>query len=253
MPRYRIDLEYDGTPFVGWQKQDNGLSVQEALTIAIARLAGEDVQVLGAGRTDTGVHALGQVAHFDLVRDWNPHKLLTGLNYYLRPNPISVLTSQIVADNFHSRFDAIGRSYRYRIINRRAELVHDRDKAWLIHVPLDADAMHEAAQVLIGRHDFTTFRATRCQSASPVKTLDRLTVRRRGEEIIFEVAARSFLHNQVRSMVGSLRYVGDGKWTVADLVHALDACERAACGPVAPACGLYLESVTYRESDSSQS
>jgi tRNA pseudouridine38-40 synthase len=245
MPRYRITIEYDGAPFVGWQMQDNGPSVQAALTDAIEKLSGEQVQVFGAGRTDAGVHALAQVAHFDLSKDWVPGKIRDGLNYHLRPQPVAVLVADTVDDDFHARFSAIKRAYLYRIVNRRADLALERGKAWLVHTPLDADAMHEAAQVLIGNHDFTTFRAAQCQANSPVRTLDGFTVHRAGESIEFYVSARSFLHNQVRSMVGSLKLVGEGRWAGRDLHRALTACDRSACGPVAPADGLYLAAVGY--------
>jgi tRNA pseudouridine38-40 synthase len=245
MPRYKLTLEYDGTPFVGWQMQENGPSVQGRLAQAIKAFCGEETVPRGAGRTDTGVHARAQVAHFDLAKDWPPWKVRDALNAQLRPDPISVLDCEQAADDFDARFSAKARHYLYRIVNRRSPLALDRDRAWQIAHALDAAAMHEAAKLLIGHHDFTTFRSSECQASSPLKTLDRLSVARDGEEIRIEAAARSFLHNQVRSMVGSLKLVGEGKWTARDLRDALQARTRGACGPVAPACGLYLARVDY--------
>jgi tRNA pseudouridine38-40 synthase len=245
MPRYRLILEYDGTPFVGWQMQENGPSVQGRLAEAIKAFSGEDTIPRGAGRTDAGVHALGQVAHFDLAKDWTTDKVRDALNAQLRPDPISVLACERAADDFDARFSATARHYLYRIVTRRAPLALDRNRAWHVVHTLDAAAMHRAAQALIGHHDFTTFRSAECQAASPVKTLDRLAVTQAGAEIGIEASARSFLHNQVRSMVGSLKLVGEGKWTAANLEQALAARDRAACGPVAPACGLYLAKVDY--------
>jgi tRNA pseudouridine38-40 synthase len=245
MPRYKLTLEYDGTPFVGWQMQENGPSVQARIASAIKAFSGEDVIPRGAGRTDAGVHARGQVAHMDLAKDWPPWKVRDALNAQLRPDPISVLDCEQAADDFDARFSATARHYLYRIVNRRSPLALDRDRAWQIAHTLDAEAMHKAARVLIGHHDFTTFRSSECQAASPVKTLDRLVVARDGEEIRIEAAARSFLHNQVRSMVGSLKLVGEGKWTARDLQAALEARTRGACGPVARPCGLYLVQVDY--------
>jgi tRNA pseudouridine38-40 synthase len=245
MPRYKLTLEYDGTPFVGWQMQENGASVQGRLAEAIKAFSGEDTIPRGAGRTDAGVHALGQVAHFDLAKDWACDKVRDALNAQLRPDPISVLACESVPEDFEARFSATARHYLYRVVNRRSPLALDRDRAWHVIQPLDADVMHAAAQVLIGHHDFTTFRSTECQAPSPMKTLDRLAVTRHGEEVRIEASARSFLHNQVRSMVGSLKLVGDGKWTASDLEKALQARDRSACGPVAPSCGLYLMKVDY--------
>jgi len=245
MPRYRITVEYDGGPFVGWQRQDNGPSVQGALEEAIFKLSGENVTVTGAGRTDAGVHALGQVAHFDLVKEFTPDKIRDALNHFLRPQPTVVIDARIVDAEWHARFSATGRHYLYRILTRRAPPALDNGHVWHVVRDLDAEAMHHAAQVLVGQHDFTTFRAAECQAKSPVKTLDRLDVARVGEEIHITAGARSFLHNQVRSMVGSLKLVGEGKWSRRDLEQALNARERSACGPVAPPEGLYLVKVDY--------
>jgi tRNA pseudouridine38-40 synthase len=245
MPRYKLTIEYDGTPFVGWQVQDNGVSVQGVLAEAVLAFAGERAVVGGAGRTDAGVHALGQVAHVDLAKDWPADTVRDALNAHLRPHPIAVLLAERVADDFDARFSAIKRHYRYRIVNRRADLALEALRAWRIPRPLDAAAMHDAAQKLVGRHDFTTFRSTECQAKSPVKTLDRLDVARDGDEVRITAIARSFLHNQVRSMVGSLVHVGEGKWSADDLAAALAARDRTACGQVAPPQGLYLVRVEY--------
>jgi tRNA pseudouridine38-40 synthase len=245
MPRYKLTIEYDGTPFVGWQVQENGPSIAGAIADAFGRFAAEQPKVSGAGRTDAGVHALGQVAHVDLAREFDPDTVRDALNAHLRPQPIAILIVERVAADFDARFSATGRHYIYRITNRRADLALDRDRTWRIAKPLDATAMHDAAQRLVGNHDFTTFRSIECQAKSPVKTLDRLDVNREGDEIWVETSARSFLHHQVRSMVGSLALVGEGKWTAGDLGKALAAKDRAACGPVAPACGLYLARVDY--------
>ncbi len=245
MPRFKLTLEYDGAPFVGWQRQENGVSVQEALEGAIFAMTGETPVAHGAGRTDAGVHATGQVAHVDLEREWAPFRLSEGLNAHLAPNPIAVLGAERVADDFDARRSARARHYLYRVVNRRAPLTFDRGRAWAVKPRLDADAMQEAARALLGRHDFTTFRDVQCQAKSPVRTLDRLEVRREGEMIVFEVGARSFLHRQVRSMVGSLVDVGTGRWSAADLEAALEAADRSRCGQVAPACGLYLARVDY--------
>jgi tRNA pseudouridine38-40 synthase len=243
--RYRLTLEYDGTPFVGWQRQDNGPSVQGALEAAIEKLSGERVTVTGAGRTDAGVHALGQVAHFDLVKTFEPGKVRDALNYHLRPDPVSVLDAAEVNDEFHARFSATARHYLFRILNRRSPPALEAGKVWHISPKLDAEAMHAAAQFLVGQHDFTTFRAAECQAQSPVKTLDRLDVSQRGEEIHIEASARSFLHHQIRSFAGTLKLVGEGKWQLRDVKEALEARDRAACGPVAPPEGLYLIKVDY--------
>ncbi len=245
MPRYKLTIEYDGTPFVGWQVQNNGVSVQGAITEAIAAFTGERAVLQGAGRTDAGVHALGQVAHVDLAKDWDVDNVRDAINFHLRPRPVAVLTAERVPDSFEARFSATKRHYLYRIINRRADLALELNRAWRVPRPLDSAAMHAAAQRLVGRHDFTTFRATECQAKSPVKTLDRLDVAREGDELRITTAARSFLHHQVRSMVGSLVHVGEGKWSADDLAAALAAHDRAACGQVAPPHGLYLVRVEY--------
>ncbi|MGB6537650.1 MAG: tRNA pseudouridine(38-40) synthase TruA [Xanthobacteraceae bacterium] len=245
MPRYKLTIEYDGTPYVGWQAQDNGASVQGLLSDAIAAFTGERVTVSGAGRTDAGVHALGQVAHVDLNKDWDNDTVRDAINFHLRPQPIAVLAAQRVDADFDARFSATRRHYLYRISNRRADLALEINRAWRVPRPLDTDAMHEAAQTLLGRHDFTTFRASECQAKSPVKTLDRFDVFRDGEDVRVTASARSFLHHQVRSMVGSLLHVGEGKWRADDLSRALAACNRSACGQVAPPHGLYLVRVEY--------
>jgi tRNA pseudouridine38-40 synthase len=245
MPRYKLLIEYDGTPYVGWQAQDNGSSVQGALTDAIAAFAGERAAVNGAGRTDTGVHALGQVAHVDLTKDWETDTVRDAINFHLRPQPVTVLAAEWVAETFDARFSAVKRHYLYRIVNRRADLTLEQNRAWRVPRPLDGAAMQAAARSLIGRHDFTTFRSTECQAKSPVKTLDRLDVARDGDDVRITASARSFLQHQVRSMVGSLVHVGEGKWSVGDLAAALAARDRAACGQVAPPQGLYLVRVEY--------
>jgi tRNA pseudouridine38-40 synthase len=245
MPRYRLVIEYDGGPFHGWQVQDNGATVQGALEAAVAATVGARVRVQGAGRTDAGAHALAQVAHRALARDVQPGRLRDALNAHVRPTPIGVLAVEIVPDSFDARFSARRRHYRYRIVNSRANLALDAGRAWRVPRRLDAAAMHAAAQCLLGKHDFTTFRDTECQAKSPEKTLDQLDVTREGERIDIVTSARSFLHSQVRSMVGSLVWVGEGRWSADDLVAALDARSRAACGPVAPPDGLYLVRVDY--------
>ena len=245
MPRYRLTLEYDCGPFVGWQRQDNGLSVQEVLEGAIFALGGEPATAVGAGRTDAGVHALGQVAHFDLAREFPPETVRDALNFHMKPHPVAVIAAALAPADFHARFSATLRSYVYRIANRRARLALDHGRKWWVPGPLDAAAMHAAASVLVGRHDFTSFRATLCQAKSPLKTLDVLTVERAGEEIVVSARARSFLHHQVRNMVGTLKLVGEGKWTKADMQAALDARDRARGGPTAPPEGLYLMEVGY--------
>ncbi|MSP81328.1 MAG: tRNA pseudouridine(38-40) synthase TruA [Rhodospirillales bacterium] len=245
MPRYRLLLEYDGGPFVGWQRQDNGLSVQEVLEGAIFALCGEPTATVAAGRTDAGVHARGQVVHFDLAREFPPETIRDALNFHMKPHPVAVREAAVAPADFHARFSAKSRAYVYRIANRRARLALDFGRKWWVSVPLDAAAMHAAAGVLVGRHDFTTFRAALCQAQSPVKTLDVLTVETAGEDIVVSARARSFLHHQVRNIVGTLRLVGEGKWTTADVGAALEARDRAKGGPTAPPEGLYLVEVTY--------
>jgi tRNA pseudouridine38-40 synthase len=245
MPRYKLTIEYDGTPFSGWQIQDTAPTVQGALEAAVKAICGEDVRVHGAGRTDAGVHALGQVAHCDIAKHFAPGRLRDGLNAHLRPNPIGVLSAEIVPETFEARFSAVKRYYRYRIRNTRANLALDVMRVWRVPRRLDAEAMNVAAQRLIGKHDFTTFRDAECQAKSPEKTLDQLDVVREGDAIDIFTSARSFLHSQVRSMVGSLVWVGEGRWRADDLSAALIARDRAACGPVAPPEGLYLVRVDY--------
>jgi len=245
MPRYRITVEYDGTPFVGWQRQADGTSVQGALENAIHAFCGEQVGVRGAGRTDAGVHARGQVAHFDLEKAWEAGRVRDAVNFHLKPQAVGVIDCAQVPADFDARFSATKRHYEYRILTRRTPPVLERDRVWWVVHDLDADAMAAAAQEFVGNHDFSTFRAAQCQARSPVKTLDIFSVARVGSLIVCRVTARSFLHNQVRSMVGSLKLVGDGKWIAADIGAALRARDRAACGPVAPASGLYLDRVDY--------
>lgn len=245
MPRYRLTLEYDGGPYVGWQAQANGPSVQAALEAAVLAFSGETVRVTGAGRTDTGVHATGQVAHLDLQREWKPDTVRDALNAHLIREGVAVLDAAQVDDDFHARFSATGRRYLYRILDRRPQPALLKGRVWHIRKALDAEAMHAAAQALVGRHDFTTFRDALCQAQSPVKTLDGVEVARAGEEIHLRFAARSFLHRQVRSMTGTLAEVGAGRWNAEDVRAALEAKSRAACGPVAPPEGLYLTGVVY--------
>jgi tRNA pseudouridine38-40 synthase len=245
MPRYKLLIEYDGTPFLGWQLQERGLSVQGVLMAAAQAFCGERVKVQGAGRTDTGVHALGQVAHVDLAKDWPTDTVRDALTARLRPHPIAVLAAEKVPDTFDARFSARQRHYLYRIVNRRSDLALERGRAWRRPRRLDDAAMAAAAQRLVGRHDFTTFRHVDCQAKSPVKTLDRLDVVRAGEEVRITACARSFLHSQVRSMVGALAFVGEGRWSADDLAAARDARDRSACATVAPPEGLYLVKVEY--------
>jgi tRNA pseudouridine38-40 synthase len=245
MPRYRLMLEYDGGPFRGWQRQADGASIQASLEAAIMAFCGEEVQVVGAGRTDAGVHARGQVAHLDLTRAVPVETLRNALNHHLRPQPIVVLEAAAVPPDFHARFSATMRHYRYQIVNRRPPLALERGRAWQVPGHLDAEIMHEAAQRLIGRHDFTSFRGSLCQAKSPVKTLSQLAVVRSGERIEICAQARSFLHHQMRNIVGTLKLIGEGRWPVAQIEAILAACDRAAAGPTAPACGLYLTRVEY--------
>lgn len=248
MARYKLILEYDGTPFVGWQRQENGPSVQAALEAAVYALSGAHKPAHAAGRTDAGVHALGMVAHIDLDKEFPVEKVRDGLSQHLRPAPIVVLQAEQVSEEFHARFSCVGRAYEYRIINRRARLTLDRNRAWRIQQPLDAEVMHAAAQTLVGKHDFTTFRAAACQSASPVKTLNEISVTRAGDEVFVRCAARSFLHHQVRSFAGTLAEVGRKKWRVEDVKAALDAKDRSRCAPVAPSEGLYFLRADYEAS-----
>jgi tRNA pseudouridine38-40 synthase len=245
MPRFKLTVEYDGTPFVGWQRQENGLSVQEVLEGALNAMTGARVTVHGAGRTDAGVHARGQVAHVDLEREWSPFRLGEGLNALCKPHPVAVLGAERVAPEFDARHSATARHYLYRIVNRRAPLTVEGGSAWRVKPPLDAGAMHAAARALLGRRDFSTFRDSQCQANSPIRTLDRLDVRREGDDILFEASARSFLHRQVRSMVGSLVEVGTGRWSRSAFEAAFEAADRSRCGPVAPPHGLYLVRVDY--------
>ncbi len=254
MPRYKLTIEYDGTPYVGWQRQINGWSVQGAIEAATLELAGEPVTLFGAGRTDTGVHAVAQIGHFDMAKYFPARTIMDAINARLRiaSERVSILACEEVPETFDSRFSATARHYRYVIFNRRAHLTFDGNRCWWVRKPLNVEAMDAAAKLLLGTHDFTTFRSTECQAKSPVRTLDRLDVRhvetatgQAGDMIEITASARSFLHNQVRSMVGSLKMVGDGRWNNDSLVAALNARDRKACGPVAPPQGLYLERVDY--------
>ncbi|MBV8687892.1 MAG: tRNA pseudouridine(38-40) synthase TruA [Alphaproteobacteria bacterium] len=245
MTRFRLTIEYDGRPFMGWQRQAHGPSVQQAIEEAAEAISGEQVTVHAAGRTDAGVHAVAMAAHLDMARPITPFRLAEGLNARLRPQPVAILGAEAVGPDWHARFSCTGRRYVYRIVNRRAPLALEAGRAWQVRVPLDAEAMQEAAQALVGRHDFTTFRSAHCQSDSPVKTLDRLVVSRSGDVILVEAAARSFLHHQVRSMVGCLQLVGRGRWSAADLAGALAARDRAALGLNAPPDGLYFTAAEY--------
>ena len=245
MTRWRLTVEFDGGPFMGWQRQDHGPSVQQALEEAIGRMTGEKVRLHCAGRTDAGVHGLAMTAHVDIARDLTAHRLREGANALLRPNPVSVIAAETVADDWHARFSCVGRRYLYRILNRRAPPALDRGRVWHIALPLDVGAMQAGADHLVGRHDFTTFRSVNCQSDSPVKTLDRLAVERVGAEIHIRAEARSFLHHQVRSMVGCLALVGQGRWNPDDVEKALRARDRQALGFNAPPHGLYFVEAIY--------
>ncbi|WDI32853.1 tRNA pseudouridine(38-40) synthase TruA [Hyphococcus flavus] len=245
MPRYKLTIEYDGTGYVGWQRQANGPSIQEALEDAVKAFCGDDEPSHAAGRTDAGVHALAMVAHINLSKEHRPDTVRDAINQHLKPQPIVVVGCGQVSEDFHARFSCIKRAYEYRIVNRRPPLALDARRAWRVSQKLDADAMNEAAQCLAGRHDFTTFRAAACQSDSPIKSLDEISVSRAGEDVIIRCAARSFLHHQVRSITGSLVEVGKGKWRVNDMKTALEAADRKRCGPVAPPDGLYFVRAEY--------
>lgn len=251
MPRFRMTLEYDGTTYVGWQMQENGHSVQAALQNGILSLTGEAVSIRGAGRTDSGVHAIGQVIHADLTRDWKPYTLRNALNAHLgmAGEKVTVIDVAAVDESFDARFSAIRRHYLYRIINRPAPLALEANRAWWVPKPLDHDAMHAAAQMLVGHHDFTTFRSAHCQATSPVRTLDRLDVTRQGDLIEIRASAQSFLHNQIRSFAGTLKLAGEGKMSPADVRAALEARDRKECGPVAPPEGLYFMKVDYPDDE----
>lgn len=245
MSRFKITIEYDGTGYVGWQRQAEGRSIQSAIESALTGLSGETPTVGGAGRTDAGVHALGQVGHFDLDRDFDADTIRDGLNAHLRDDTIVIREAARVMADFDARFSATARHYRYRILNRRAPPALDRGRVWHVPAPIAVEAMQEGAKALVGNHDFTTFRSAECQAKSPVKTLDRLEIARQGEDIVIEASARSFLHSQVRSMVGTLARVGTGAWAPEQVAEVLEARDRAACGPLAPPHGLYLTAVDY--------
>lgn len=245
MTRWKLTIEYDGRPFVGWQRQENGPSVQQALEEAAAAFCGEAPEVVGSGRTDAGVHALGQVAHMDVSKPFRADTVRDALNHHLGALPVSVLSAEEAPEGFHARFSAVERRYLYRILDRRAPPALEAGRVWHVRRPLDAAAMHEAARALVGRHDFTSFRASLCQARSPERTLDELSVERAGDEVRVTARARSFLHHQVRNMVGTLAQVGLGRWTADDVARALAACDRAAAGPTAPAEGLYFAAERY--------
>jgi len=249
MPRYALKIEYHGKPFAGWQKQRDAPSVQQAIETALLKIEPNCAGIQGAGRTDAGVHAYAQVAHVDMPKNWETFRLSEALNYHLKPLPVAILQAAEVTDDFHARFDAIEREYTFRLLSRRAPATHEAGLVWQINHPLDLNAMREGAAHLIGKHDFTTFRSTVCQALSPVKTLDVLGIEaipvNYGTEYLFTIRARSFLHNQVRSFVGSLEHVGAGRWDPIDVKYALNATDRAACGAVCPPHGLYLGHVTY--------
>jgi tRNA pseudouridine38-40 synthase len=245
MFRYHLKIEYDGRPYVGWQRQKRGMSVQQSIEEAVFRFSGEQAQLFVAGRTDKGVHALQQSAHLDLKNDWGVRQVRDAINAQLRPHPISILSAEIVNEEFHARFSATERAYVYRITNRRSPITFDKGLSWWVPVPLDLEPMRDASEVLLGKHDFSTFRATACQANSPIRTLDQLDVTWEGSEIRIQACARSFLYHQVRNIVGSLKMVGSGKWTKDDLKKALEAKDRRAGGPTVPADGLYLTKVHY--------
>jgi tRNA pseudouridine38-40 synthase len=245
MHRYKLTLEYDGTPFSGWQRQSERRSVQQALEEAIARMSGETVTTQAAGRTDAGVHALGQVVHFELGKAWDPFRIREALNFHLRPDPVAVIAAEAAGQDFEARFSAKARHYEYRILNRRAPPVIERNHVWHVPMPLDAEAMDAAAEQILGLHDFTTFRSAECQAKSPLRTLDVFSVQRENEHILITASARSFLHHQVRSIVGSLKLVGESKWPVGKLRAVLDARDRSQCGAMAPAGGLFFTHVEY--------
>ena len=245
MPRFKLTVEYDGTPYCGWQSQTSRGAVQDKIEDAIEKFCGQRLNTQAAGRTDAGVHGLGQVIHFDTEKDYEPFRVAQAINHHLKPNPIAIVAWEKVDESFEARFSAKARHYEYQILNRKARPALDHMRVWHVAQPLDAEAMHEAAQLILGKHDFTTFRASICQANSPIRTLDRLDVTREGETVFINASALSFLHNQVRSLVGSLKMVGEGKWSPADFRTALDAADRTACGPVAPAHGLYLTQVDY--------
>ncbi|MCB2079027.1 MAG: tRNA pseudouridine(38-40) synthase TruA [Novosphingobium sp.] len=245
MTRFALTLEFEGGPFMGLQRQAHGPSVQQSVEEAVFKVTGEDARMHAAGRTDTGVHALAMRAHVDIDKDFTPFRLMEALNALLRPDPIAVIACEIVPDDWHARFSCVGRAYQYRIVNRRAPLTLERGRAWHVAQPLDADAMHQAAQALVGLHDFTTFRSAHCQAHSPLKTLDRLDVRREGERVLIEAEARSFLHHQVRSMVGCLVLVGLGRWDIGQVAEALEERDRQALGLNAPPEGLYFVQAVY--------
>ena len=243
--RFKLVIEYDGAPFCGWQSQAEKCGVQDALSKAVKGFCGEEVTVYGAGRTDTGVHACGQVAHVDIAKETDAATLKKALNYHLKPMPVAILDAQLVAADFDARFSACKRHYLYRFIDRAAPLTLEKGRAWWVPVALNHTQMHAAAQVFLGQHDFTTFRSVQCQSASPVKTIDEISVARQGAVIDLKVSARSFLHHQIRSFAGTLKFVGEGRWDSDDVAHALAACDRHACAPVAPPEGLYFMQVDY--------
>ncbi|MDQ0466408.1 tRNA pseudouridine38-40 synthase [Caulobacter ginsengisoli] len=245
MPRYRLTIEYDGRPYRGYQAQADLPSVQASIERAVKGFCGQDLRLQAAGRTDTGVHATGQVIHMDLDKDWPPEVVRDALNAHLVPEPISILEAEVAVGDWHARFSAKERRYLYRILNRKSPPALDQGRVWHVKNPLDAEAMHTAAQRLVGHHDFTTFRDMQCQAKSPLKTLDLAAVRREGDYVLLDFASRSFLHRQVRSMTGTLAEVGAGRWTGEDVTAALEARDRKACGPVAPAEGLYLTGVSY--------